>query len=155
MKGTEIIVCANPHGTFEECIVGDTSKPGTTMMMQAGTNPQGGRFTYVASTVTTGNGRGKCILLKDTLQGKNYGDAYVSGTRGFLYWPLPGEDMNILMAGAAGTGSANAFKIGDLLAINSSGKGVANSGYTNPPYTCQEHIDEVPDVDTLVWVKAQ
>ena len=160
MKGNEIIVSAFPQGKFlEGTIVGANIYPGTMMIIDPGVNPIGGRLSYIPANQTTGQARQLWILLPDQLQGGLYNQPYnnstlpnpVTSSRGFLYAPIMGEELNVLFAGAAGTGSANAFTIGELAAINNAGLGVANSGYTRPQLTVQEHIDLTPDVQGWVW----
>jgi len=81
----------------------------------------------------------------------------VSGTRAFAYVPYPGEEMNVLLAGEAGTSSTNAFTIGERLKCEkATGKWILEGTSANwAPFMCMEHLDEVPDVDTLCWVQKQ
>lgn len=74
-----------------------------------------------------------------------------------LYCPLSGEMLNVLCTGEAGTGSANAFFVGErLVATAGTGKFVAEStSSADAQFICLEHIDEVPDVDTLIWAMCQ
>lgn len=153
-RGTRIVVGTPPRGVFEECTVSGTPKPGTIMEMVPGVAPIGGRFKYRASSVTAGTARMIVILCEDRLQGKTFNDAYVDGSRGFLYFPLPGEDINLLMSAQAGTGSADAFRIGDLIGISAAGLGNPNASYAATPFVVQEHIVETPaQTPTLVWTK--
>jgi hypothetical protein len=153
--GSDIIVSSNPKGVFLEGVVSGTPKPGTMMQIQAGTAAVAGRQTWEVYNPSgaTGDPRLVAILLEDNLQGKGSGDAYVSGTRCFLYVPLYGEEMNILVKGQPGTGSANAFTVGERLeAEKGSGKFIQQvTSASLSQFTCLEHIDEVPNTDTLVW----
>lgn len=154
MRGSEIIVSAHPQGKFLEGVITDGSKPGTMMELVPQFVLQGGRQGYRASTTTTGTGREIIVLREDYLQGKTVNDAYVPNTRGFLYSPLPGEDINVLTASEPGTGSADAFKVADLLGVNSSGLAVPNASYASTPFQCQEHLVQTPaDTPTLLWVQ--
>lgn len=154
MRGNEIIVSAFPQGKFMEGTITDTSKPGTCMEIVPNSTMQGGRFQYRASSKTTGATREIIVLLPDPMQGGLPTAAYVANTRCFMYVPIVGEQMNVLTAAEPGTGSADAFHIGDLLGVNSSGLSVPNSAYTSTPWTVQEHIVQSPaDTPTLVWVE--
>ena len=154
MKGNDIILSSPPRGPVEEGIISGTPKPGTIMEIVPGTAPVNGRFTWRASTVTTGNARMVAILCADNLQGKLPTDAYVSGTRGRIYFPLIGEEVNVLFAPEPGTGSVSTVKIGDLLGINTSGLAVPNSSYPSTPFQSLEYITENPSqTATLVWCK--
>lgn len=117
-RGKEIIVSADPKGVFLEGIISGTPKPGTCMQVKAATAMVGGRFTYeIYAPGTDGDQRPVIVLLPDSLQGRLATDAYVTGTRGFLYCPAPGEELNMLMLDIAGTADDHA--IGDILMIDS------------------------------------
>jgi hypothetical protein len=158
MRGNEIIVSAFPQGKFIEGVIADASLPGTIMEIVPKTaltwTLPGGRQAYRASSATTGARREILVLRENHLEGKGPTDAYVPGTRGFLYVPAPGEDINILTAAEPGTGSVDTFKPGDLLGVNSSGLAVPNSAYISTPFTVQEYLTQVPaDTPTLLWVQ--
>ena len=108
-KGNGIIVSAEPRGRFLEGIISGTPKPGTCMQLQIGTAAIGGRFTYEiyggasGTVINDGDPREVIILLEDNLQGFSNGTAYVSGTMGRLYVPLPGEEFNMLLKDISGT----------------------------------------------------
>lgn len=158
MLGSKIIVTANPLGVFQEGVISGTPKPGTMMQVQNGTAAVFGRLTYeVYNPSASGDPRVCWILLEDDLQGKTTSDAYVSGTRGFLYCPIGGEEMNVLTKGQAGTGSANAFTVGERLeAEKGSGKFIQQTSSSgNALFQVLEHIDQVPDTDTLIWCAFQ
>lgn len=148
-RGTEIIVSSEPRGRFTECIVSGTPKPGTVMELLPATNPVGGRFTFRASTRSTGAKGGIAVLLPDSLQGKLATDAYVTGTRGFLYWPAAGEELNMIVTNVAGT--ADDVAIGDLFGVETTtGQLKANSSYGSAPFQALEVITD-PIVDYLLW----
>ncbi len=155
-KGNEIIVSAHPQGKFNEGIISGTLKPGTQVQIQAGTAPVEGRFTYEAYNPSADNDpREVIVLLPDPFQGFLPTSAFVSGQRVQVYTPLPGEDINMLVKGQAGTGSANAFTIGERLSPeHGSGKLIQQStSGNNATFQSMEHIDEVPNTDTLVWCR--
>lgn len=150
MKGTEIVLDAEPRGHFEECIVYGTPKPGTVMELKAAALASG-RATYQAATRTTGGKGAVAVLCADHLQGKGHSDAYVSGTRGFLYWPIAGEELNMLVADVSGT--ADDVAIGDLFGVETvTGKLKANSSYASTPFQAMEVITD-PIADYWLFCK--
>ena len=173
MRGQTIIVTSWPKGTRDEGILGLNAYPGTKMEIKNGVLPVGGRHTWVpwgtngsggtGGTEATGDPRPKAILLADELQGAAPLTQLIAGqNRAFLYFPLPGEDMNILCAGEAGTGSANAFFIGTRFIAQVTGVAATNGLYIveatssiSADFMCKEHIDEVADAATLVWCQTQ
>lgn len=153
-RGTEIIVSTNPQGKFEECVVSGTPKPGTCMEIVPSTAPIGTRFTYRARSLADGAKGPVCVLLPDQLQGKLATDAYVNATRGFLYWPIAGEELNMLIRDQPGTGTANVENIGDLLAIDgATGMLQAAGSAASAPFWLLEHggVDETANY--LRWCK--
>lgn len=151
---TRIIASSNPKGVFEECVISGTPSPGIVMELVPSTNPVGGRFTYRACTRTNGAKGGIAVLLEDAMQGKLPGDAYVSGTRGFLYWPVAGEELNMLLRESAGTGTLNTENIGDLLAVEkTTGELMAGGSLASTPFMLLEHVGGPSGTDQLVLVK--
>lgn len=153
MKGTEILVSSHPHGIFLEGIIGDTSSPGTHMQIKAATAMIGGEPTWVAANIGTDGAPALiAVLLSDRLQGKTATDAYVFGTRCFLYCPIAGEDMNVLVGEGAGT--ANTFAIGDQFMLDSDvGVVIPKSGSpVSVPWICMETNTQVT-ASTLVWCR--
>lgn len=149
-KGNEIIVTAEPRGTFDEGIITDTSKPGTFMEIVPATAPVGGRFSWRARSLTAGSKGPLVILLNDSEQGKTSADAYVSGTRCRLYWLCAGEEYNVRVADVAGT--ADDVAIGDLFGVDATGKAKANAGYASAPLQALE-VKTDPTAEYLLWVK--
>ena len=159
-KGRKIIVTTEPKGQFLEGIISGTPKPGT-LMEQTSAALVGGRHTYQAITRATGAKGPVFVLLEDDLQGilgvgaalspggNTPGTAYVSGSRGFLYAPIAGEDLNMIVASVSGT--ADDVAIGDLfVGETSTGKLKANSSNTSAPFQAQETITD-PTADYLLW----
>ena len=150
-KGNEIIVSADPKGTFMEGIVSGTPKPGTCMQITAGTAAVGGRFTWeVYNTSADGEQRAVAVLLPDSDQGQLATTAYVTGARCFLYFPLPGEELNMLMADVSGTGDDHT--IGEVLMIDDgTGKLVTTTGSPeSEPFISLEATTD-PTADALHW----
>lgn len=147
--GSGIIVSTEPKGVFLEGIISGTPKPGTMMQIKAATEMVAGNFTYEAYDVgASGDPRCVIILLPDDLQGALPTTAYVSGARGFLYVPAPGEILNILLKDVTGTGDTHA--IGDrVYAEDGSGKFLVQGTSANlAQFTLLETL-AAPTADTL------
>jgi hypothetical protein len=149
-----IVNVGEAKGKFLEGIISGTPKPGVVMQIQAGTALKNGRLTWeVYNADADGDQRLIAVLQEDYLQGKTVTDAYVSGTRGFLYCPIMGEELNMLVA-APGTGTGDEMDIGDLLMVND-GDGilVATTGDPqNEAFIVTEPVDDVVSTGTLVRV---
>lgn len=162
MRGNSIIVSANPQGKFLEGTIVGTPKPGT-MMQLRNASWTNGRPSYEPYAPGVGDGapRELIVLLTDELQGKTLSDAYVTGTRGFLYCPIPGEELNVRKADISGTGSATEdLDIGErLLIVDGTGMvspvavGIIASPATYP-FKSLEAITDQP-AETLVHVQVQ
>jgi hypothetical protein len=150
MRGSQILIQGEPQGTWDEGTITDTSKPGTVMEEVPGTAYANGRPSWRARALTAGAKGVVAVLLPDTLQGKTATDAYVSGTRCFLYFPIAGENLNMLVGDVTGTGDTIA--IGAKFGINNDGKLKADSTYTSAPFEAQETLTALT-ADTLVWMK--
>ncbi len=162
-KGSNIIVSSYSDGKFFEGIISGTPKPGTIMEMTTAA-PVNGVFTYQVSSRASGAKGPIWVLLGDKLQGKlevgallgtalgaSPGDAYVTGTRGFLYAPEMGDELNLLVASVAGT--ADDVAIGDLFGVQTAtGKLIANSSYTSAPFQALETITD-PVTDYMLWTR--
>ena len=129
-QGNEIVLSGEPRGRFYEGIIasGETPKPGTVMQIQAAVEPIGGRLTWeMFDAGADGDQRLIAVLLPDQLQGKMATDAYAAGDRCFLYIPLPGDELNMLVSNISGT--SDSFAIGDLLMVNDGdGELIATTG---------------------------
>lgn len=161
-KGNSTIVSAEPKGKFIEGIVSGTPKPGT-IMQPTSAALVGGRQTWQAWQKATGAYGQITVLLGDTFQGKlevgaavsgagnAAGDAYVTGTRCFLYQPAPGEELNLIVEDVAGT--ADDIAVGDLFCVKTtSGKLIANSSNVFPCFTAMETVTD-PAADTVVCMQ--
>jgi hypothetical protein len=161
-KGNSIIVSSEPKGVREECIISGTPTPGVVMELKGATAAVGGRFTYEpAGTTAAAGSKGMsadgdripiCVLTEDSLQGKLATTAYADGDRGFLYWPVNGEELNMLFQNASGT--ADDVLVGDKLIVDDgTGKLLVSTGSPEcEPFGALEAITD-PTVDQLFWVK--
>lgn len=148
MKGNEILVSGKPGGKFLEGTVVGTPAPGTIMSLQSTVADGNGEFTWVPWSYSTGAAGLQAVLLPDQLQGQLPTTAYVTGKRCFLYVPLPGEFLNLLLADVAGTGDVHT--VSDLLGVQTTtGLLVVNSSFASTPWMCMETIP-APIANTLV-----
>lgn len=138
--GNEIVLTPS-RGVRVEGIVSGTPKPGTVMQIQAGTSPVTGRFTWEAYNRAADAYRPQgpiAILDMDAEQGKLATDAYVSGTRGFLFIPWPGCELNCLLKDITGTGTGDEATVGINLTVDDgTGKLIKTAGSTEAPATLQ------------------
>lgn len=149
--GRQIVIANDPRGRFIEGIIDGTPKPGTVMQIKASTEPVNGRHTWeVYNQAADGNQALIAVLCEDILNGKTVSDAYVSGTRGRLYIPLPGDDLNMLLADVSGT--ADDHVIGEKLMVDDgTGKLIATTGTPEAePFVLMETVTD-PTADTLAW----
>lgn len=116
-----IIVSVNPRGRQFDGIIVGTPKPGVVLQIKTGTEPVGGKHSWVPYARDADGDRPRgpiAILCEDHLQGKGITDAYVTGTIGQLYCPLPGDELLMQLQDVSGTGDAHT--IGEILMIDSS-----------------------------------
>lgn len=149
-KGNEIILSAYPQGKFMEGTITDTSSPGMCVEIVPATAMIDGRPSFRARSLTAGAIGPVAVLLPDSMQGKLATDAYVANTRCFVYYPMAGEELNMLVGDVAGTGDTIA--IGDLYGVNNDGKLKANSSYASAPFEAME-ASAALTADKLVWFK--
>ena len=152
MRGSKILLNANAHGLREEGTITDTSKPGTLMERVPATASVAGRFSYRACSATAGAKGPRVVLLENWVQGKIYSDAYAANERCFLYWPVAGDELNLILGDVAGTGDA-AIAIGDVFGVNNDGKLKRNSSYTSTPFEALEAVSAGLAADYLLWVQ--
>src|SRR4051812_5417543 len=136
-RGAPIVVNSDPKGNWEPLILNDTSKPGTFLTIVTNTNPVGGTFTFQAVSRANGAKGPVLILVNDWEQGQTAAAnfANVASTGGHKgYWPLPGDELNALVAESTGTGTSGENLIGDLLAINDSGFLMAGGALATQPF---------------------
>lgn len=160
-RGNVIVVSAQPNGKFMEGYISGTPTPGI-LVERTTAAPVNGRFTYQAVTRSTGAIGPVYVLLPDELQGKlgvgaalspgghAVGDAYVTGSRCFIYAPEAGDELNLVVASVAGT--ADDVARGALFGVQTAtGKLIANSSYASAPFQANEVITD-PTADYLLWV---
>lgn len=163
MKGSRILVSSPFRGVIEHVYITGTPKPGTCMEIKPSTEPVGGIFNYQAYGVqaassgqyVTADGDRKCIavLLEKDQEGGIYSAAYVAGDMGRIYFPLPGEQLNMLLEDVSGTGDT--FVIGEELMVdNGTGKLLtADSDAEAHPFTLLETVATAPTADHVRWCR--
>lgn len=154
-RGNKIIVTANPEGKFMEGIISGALKPGTVVQIDPTAALVGGRHTYGVFDRAADGDRPKgawWILIEDYLLGMPVDQAYVSGSRCFLYSPVPGEELNMLLLDIAGTGDDHTK--GEVLIVDDgTGKLIATTGTPQTePFVLLETVTD-PVADTLAWVQ--
>lgn len=154
-RGNEIIVSANPRGIFDEGYVaaGETHYPGMIVEKDPTVALKGGRHTYKLATPGADGGIPKgsyWVVRADNMQGRTITTAYAAGERTFVYSPISGEELNLLLADVAGTGDLHTA--GEVLILkNATGKLIATTG--SPAVKCAKLLETIPapTADTLAW----
>lgn len=160
MKGSRILITIKPCGVFKNVYVSGTPKPGTVMEIKKATAPVGNVFTYAAAGSQAASGgigmsndgdrKAIAVLLEKDQEGKTYDDAYEDGDMGRVYYPVMGEELNMLFENQAGTGDS--FAIGDEAMVDDgTGKLLAcDSDAEAHPFTVLETVAALT-ADGWVW----
>lgn len=162
-KGNRILVTSEPKGVFEEIIVSGTPKPGTCMYPKNTALTQGERRTMEPAGTTAALGMGAdgdqipvAVLLSGldhmaAPPGKIATDAYVDGERGVVYYPVQGEQLNVLFLNVSGT--ADDVTIGMKLIIDDgTGQVLPTAGTPeSEPFVAMEVYTD-PTADKLLLV---
>lgn len=155
-RGSEIIVSANPRGVFTEgTLTAITPKPGTVMQIDASAGLDGSKrhdFEIFNADLDGGRPKGPLfILLPDVNRGKLATVAYASADHCFLYTPVAGEELNMIVKNLAGT--ADDHLLGEMLMIeDTTGLLLVTVGSAEiEPFTLLEAITD-PTADTLAHV---
>jgi hypothetical protein len=171
--GNEILVSTvYDRAMFTECTVVGTPLPGTFMTLVPAVAPIGGWVAQPATAPTVGrfswgvyapyggvDGQKSTItalLLPDSNQGMQLSTPYVTGARGYLYFPLPGDQYNALVAPVPVSGTADNHVIGDNMAIQyGTGVLIRNPTLSLGKDVCQllETINAIA-ANTLMWCMA-
>ena len=154
-KGNKIIVTANPKGNRLSVVIDGTPKPGTIMTIKPGSSFVQGRPEYEAAGTSTGlmSADGDripiAVLDMDQKGGRPNDEAYVDGEVAEVYFPLPGDELNVLKLDVAGTGDD--FAVGDKLIVDDgTGKVLITAGSPeSEPFLSLEVVTD-PTADQLV-----
>lgn len=144
-----IVLSAAPAGRFLEGLIatGQTPKPGTMMMLEAATEPIGGKHSWTAYSDADGATGLVAILIENYFLGRDHTTAYVAEEQCRLYCPIPGDELQVLLENQSGT--ADAFAIGDKLMVDSgTGKFLASVYNEAEPFIVAETIAAIT-ADTL------
>jgi hypothetical protein len=161
MIGSKILRQSPPCGVKIEGVIIGTPLPGTLVTPVPNQGPTvGGRMNWQPLTPSADFSNfpqpGIFVLTEDEMQGKTYKDAYVTGTRCFIYAPLVGEELNMLVT-QPGTGTSPGFvKPGTLLGAALANPGLLKAGVTAGTtglFMTSEYTSEAPPVGTTQeWV---
>lgn len=149
-KGNLILISNDPRGRQHEGIVSGALQPGIVVQMNAAAGlDSNGRATWEPyNTSADGEQRLIAVLLEDWGLGKPATSAYVDGDRCFVYFPLPGDELNMLLLNIAGTADDHPF--GEVLMVNDGdGKLVVTTGSPeSEAFVLMEAVTD-PTADTL------
>ncbi len=144
--GNKIVLTPEPRGRYIEYVISGNLLPGTIVQVATTARDAGNRLTVQAyDKAGTGKPGLIGVLDYDKQQGKLNTDAYVSGKRGLVYFPLPGDELNCIIADLSGTSATSDFSIGDPLTVQD-GTGylldaiVGTTQYLFAPFELQETI---------------
>lgn len=158
-KGKNIVASGSPRGVFRDVLISGTPYPGMILQMKAAVAEVQGKMTYEVRGTTAGSKGEIAVYCPDELQGavgvgaaltpggNALGDIAVTGQIGRVYFPVMGEELNLVVGSVAGT--ADDVAIGDLFGVNNDGKLKANSSYTSAPFKACEVITD-PTADYVM-----
>lgn len=152
MKGNCIMLTSPIKGNMIEGTIVGTPLPGTIMEIVPGVAPTNGRHSYRASQQANGLPRQIAVLLDDANLGVGPTTAYVAGTRGRLYFPVPGDELNMIVD-VPGTGTGgSAETIGENLMCGADGHlTLAVGSPAAVPFQSMEKLADVPAGSQLTW----
>jgi len=149
-----ILLTSAPMGRFLEGILNTACYPGTNMEVDAAVEPIGGKHTWQASSLTTGQRQLLAILLENEMVGKTCSDQIADEQKIRMYCPIPGDELLVLVS-ASGTGTGDAQAIGDILIRASGGTFIATTGTPEQePFQVMETMTDVTSTGTLTHVMA-
>lgn len=159
-RGNNIIVTNEPRGRRVSVKIDGTPLPGTVMTVKPGTTvDSNGKFEYEPAGVTVGlmTADGTripiAVLLEDRKRGRTVNDAYVDGDDAEVYFPLPGEELNVLFQNQSGTGDDVVAGTTLLIVDDGTGKVLPTTGTPeSEPFLGLENVTD-PTADQLVWAQ--
>lgn len=150
--GNNIILTPEPRGRRFEAVLDSDMKPGTCVQFKAGeAEDGGGRLTVEPyNAAASGVPQQVMILDADFQQGKTADDTLLAGKRVFVYCPLPGDELNMLVQDQSGTGATSDYSIGDPLKIEDTtglliDGALGTLGYSNPFTVMENYADMSAD----------
>lgn len=155
MRGNKILITENPRGRFIGGVISGTPLPGTIMQILAGTAVNGnGDHTWTAynRSADGDNPQGPYALLLERGEGYDYETAYETGGQGFLYIPLPGDEMNVLWT-TSGTSTGDSLTVGQIgMVDDGTGFIIDTTGVESEPFMAMEALTDTTATGTLAWV---
>lgn len=163
VKGNNILISEMEKNRRIEGFIQRTTKPGTCMEIDWSVAPVNGDWTWEPYGITAADGirgvgadgdrRLVAVLLNDTLAGQAATTAYAGTSdapvRCFLYVPVVGEELNMLIDDIGGTGDD--LRIADILMIDDgTGRLIETTGDPeSEPFIVLEALTN-PMADTLL-----
>lgn len=157
--GNTIVISEQARGRRTEGLISGTPKPGTCVLIKNVAVVNGKTWTwepYGTTAASSNNGvtadgdqRIIAVLDVDYLQGRIASTAYADGERVPIYFPLPGDELNMIFMNISGTGAAQDIVIGDQLIVdNGTGKLLvaAGSDESEPFQALEAQTDVAADV---------
>lgn len=154
MLGNNIVLTPEPRGRRLEAYndSGGDLLPGTVVQLKSGSTEDAGGRLGIEAYNQSGSGVPKVIWVLDFdyLQGKTADDAIKDGKRCFIYCPLPGDELNMLVQDQSGTGATSDFSVGDPLKVED-GTGLlidgalGTSGIANPFEVMENYANMTAD----------
>jgi hypothetical protein len=157
-RGNEIVVSApeSPRGLFVEGWVGAgvTLKPGMVAEIDPTVAVKGGRHTYKLYTAGADGNKPKgplYVVRENNLIGKGVNDSYLAGDRVFLYVPIQGEELNMLVKFLGGAPDPTIAAGSMMMVNNANGKLIVTAGTPqSTPFRLLEAAT-APTADVLTW----
>lgn len=146
-KGNNIIVSADPKGHFGEATVNGALAPGILVQVDVSAGiDASGRYTVEPYTPGANGGVGPIAVLCEAsglINGSLATTAYADGDRARIYFPIAGEELNVL--------SSAAITLGDYLTgVNATGKTATAVGTeSNIPF---QALEAATGADELIHV---
>lgn len=150
----EVVVTANPKGTFEEGIISGTGiYPGSILTQKAGVAmDDSGAFTWEAYNADSADGeRFPVAVATEQLKlliGETKEDAFVDGERVMIYFPAMGELLKMRFKNVSGT--ADDYSIGQRLIVDDgTGELIGTTGTVEQePF---QMLEVVTDPEAAFW----
>lgn len=132
-RGQVIIISTQPRGKFMDVVISGTPVPGTCMEIMASFYQNGNHQVRVYQPGTDGERRAVMVLLEKNLVGANITDAYTDGENGRVYFPIAGEELNMLVKNETGTASTDEFADLEMATIDSGTGKLVRSALSGTP----------------------
>lgn len=152
-RGNEIIVTSNPRGVITEGFVksGQTFYPGMAVVLDPSVALRSGNHTFKYAAPTAGQFLGPIgiVMNLQTLIGRTNDKSIAAGEKCQVYFPLLGEQVNILVKDDSGS-STEDHALGQPMIPDSTGKFVDVGAGANGSFTLLEAITNQTE-DLLTW----